>query len=74
MEDDRAIPPPSPTWQALMVEDMVHEGRTGLTEAIVTGPRWAVLFYGHHLLEGLNLHCQELLHGLVNRHKSAPSP
>ena len=35
---------------------MVCEGRTGLTEAVVTGPGWAVLFYGHHSLgEGLNL-------------------
>ena len=35
---------------------MVHEGRTGLTKAIVTGPGQAVLFYGHHSLgEGLNL-------------------
>ena len=35
---------------------MVCEGRTCLTEAIVTGPGWAVLFYGHHSLgEGLNL-------------------
>ena len=40
----------------LIVEDMVHEGRTGLTEAVVTGPGRAVLFYGHHSLgEGLNL-------------------
>ena len=52
-EDDRAIPPSSHTWQAPIVED---EGRTGLTEAIVTGPGWAVLFYGCHSLgEGLSL-------------------
>ena len=38
------------------MEDLVCEGRTGLTEAIVTGPGWAVLFYGCHLLgEGLAL-------------------
>ena len=37
------------------MEDKVHEGRTGLTEAIVTGRGRAVLFYGHHSLEGLNL-------------------
>ena len=30
----------------VIVEDMVQEGRIGLTEAIVIGPRWAVLFYG----------------------------
>ena len=34
---------------------MVHEGRTDLTEAIVTWPGRPVLFYGCHLLEGLNL-------------------
>ena len=55
-EDDKAIPPLSHTWQAPIVEDIVHEGRTGLIEAIVTGPGRAVLFYGHHSLgEGLNL-------------------
>ena len=55
-KDDKAIPPPSHAWQALIVEDMVHEWRTGLTEAVVTGPGWAVLFYGCCSLgEGLNL-------------------
>ena len=35
---------------------MVCEGRNGPTEAVVTGPRWAILFYGCHSLgEGLNL-------------------
>ena len=33
---------------------MLHEARTGLTEAVVTGPGRAVLFYGRHLIgEGL---------------------
>ena len=41
-----AIPPPSYSWTAPLVEDMLHEARTGLTEAVVTGPRRAVLFYG----------------------------
>ena len=54
-EDDKAILPPSHAWQAPIVEDMVCEGRTGLTEAIVTGPGRAVLFYVHHSLGGLNL-------------------
>ena len=26
MEDDKAIPPPTHAWQALIVEDMVWEG------------------------------------------------
>ena len=30
---------------ASLVEDMLHDARTGLTEAVVTGPRRAVLFY-----------------------------
>ena len=33
---------------------MLHEARTGLTEAVVTGPGRAVLFYGRHSMgEGL---------------------
>ena len=33
---------------------MVHNARTGLTEAVVTGPGRAVLFYGRHSMgEGL---------------------
>ena len=30
---------------APLVEDMLHNARTGLTEAVVTGPGRAVLFY-----------------------------
>ena len=66
-EDDRAIPPPPHALQVPIVEDMVQEGKAGLTEAIVTSPGWAILFYGWHS------HCQELLHGLVSRHNSAPN-
>ena len=29
-----------------LVEDMLHDIRTGLTKAVVTGPGRAVLFYG----------------------------
>ena len=39
-----AVPPLPHAWQALIVEDMVQEGRPSLTEAIVTGPGWAILF------------------------------
>ena len=35
---------------APLVEDMLHDARTGLTKAVVTGPGIAVLFYGRHLL------------------------
>ena len=41
-----AIPPPSHLWVAPLVEDLLHEARTGLTKAVVTGPGRAVLFYG----------------------------
>ena len=35
-------------------EDMLRNARTGLTEAVVTGPGRAVLFYGRHSMgEGL---------------------
>ena len=33
---------------APLVEDMLHEARTGLTKAVVTGPGRAVLFYQRH--------------------------
>ena len=39
---------PSHSWMAPLVEDMLHEARTGLTKAVVTGPCRAVLFYGRH--------------------------
>ena len=38
------------------MEDMVQEGRVGLMEAVVTGPGWAILFFGWQSLgEGLSL-------------------
>ena len=46
MEELEAIPPPSHPWMALLLEDMLHNARTGLTKAVVTGPGRAVLFYG----------------------------
>ena len=36
----------SHSWMAPLMEDMLHDVRTGLTEAVVTGPGRAVLFYG----------------------------
>ena len=53
-EELGAIPPPSHSWMAPLVEDMLHEARTGLTKAVVIGPGRAVLFYGRHSMgEGL---------------------
>ena len=46
MEELRAIPPPPHSWMAPLVEDMLHNARTGLTKVVVTGPGRAVLFYG----------------------------
>ena len=44
-EDDKVVPPTPHTWQVLIMEDMVWEGRTELTEATVAGLGWAVLYY-----------------------------
>ena len=53
-EELGAISPPSHSWTAQLVEDMLHKARTGLTEAVVTGPGRAVLFYRRHSMgEGL---------------------
>ena len=53
-EELGAVPPPSHSWMAPLVEDMLHDVRIGLTEAVVTGPGRAVLFYGKcSLAEGL---------------------
>ena len=40
------VPPPSHSWMAPVVEDMLQEDRAGLTEAVVTGPGREILFYG----------------------------
>ena len=51
-----ATPPLPHTWMVPIVEDMLCHGRTGLTEAVVMGPGWAVLFYWRPSLgEGLSL-------------------
>ena len=56
MEELGAIPPPSHSWTAPLVEDMLHDARTGLTKAVVTGPGRAVLFYERHSMgEGLTV-------------------
>ena len=46
MEELGAIPPPSHSWMVPLVKDMLHNARTALTKAVVTGPGRAVLFYG----------------------------
>ena len=53
-EELGVISPPSHSWTAPLVEDMLHEARTGLTKVVVTGPSREVLFYGRHSMgEGL---------------------
>ena len=54
MEELGAIPPPSHSWMAPLVEDMLCNARTGLTEAVVTGPGRAVLFYRRCSMGGLD--------------------
>ena len=49
-----AVPPPSHSWMAPLVEDMLCDVRISLTEVVVTGPGRVVLFYRRHSLrEGL---------------------
>ena len=56
-ENGGTTPSLSPhAWQTPVVEDMLQDGKSGLTEAVVTGPDWAILFYGRQSLgEGLSL-------------------
>ena len=52
----RSCTPTISFLDAPLVEDMLHNVRTGLTKVIVTGPGRAVLFLGRHLLgEGLTI-------------------
>ena len=50
LEEGRATPPSPHTWQVPVVEDMLCDRKAGLTEVIVMGPDWAMLFYGWHSL------------------------
>ena len=54
-EDGRTTPSPLHAWQAPVVGDMLWDGKSGPTEAVVMGPDWAILFYGRQSLgEGLS--------------------
>ena len=51
-----AVSPPSHSWMAPLVEDMLPDVRTGITQAVVIGPGKAILFYGRCSLgEGLTM-------------------
>ena len=53
-EELGVVPPPSHFWMVPLMEDMLCDARTRLTEAVVIGPGRAVLFYGRHsMAEGL---------------------
>ena len=55
-EELGAIPLPSQSWMAPLVEDMLWDARTGLTKAVVTGQGRPVLFYGRYSMgEGLTM-------------------
>ena len=55
-EELGAVPQPSHSWMAPLVEDMLQEARTGLTKAVVIDPGRAFLFYGRHsMVEGLKV-------------------
>ena len=47
-EELGTIPPPSHSWMAPLMEDMLQEARTGLNKAVVIGPSRVVPFYGRH--------------------------
>ena len=49
-EELGAIPPPSHSWMAPLVEDMLREARSGLSKAVVIGSGRAIPFYGRHSL------------------------
>ena len=53
-EELGAVSPPSHSWKAPLMEDMLHDIRTRLTEEVVIDPGRAVIFYGRHSMgEGL---------------------
>ena len=55
-EELGAITPPSHSWMAPLVEDMLHKARARPTKAVVTGPGREVLFYGRPSMgEGLRV-------------------
>ena len=55
-EELGAVPPPSHSWMAPFMEDMLHDTRTRLTEAVGIGSSRAVLFYGRcSMAEGLTV-------------------
>ena len=55
-EELGAVPPPSHSWMVPLMEDMLCDARTRLTEAVVIGTGRAVLFYGRcSMRDGLTM-------------------
>ena len=55
-EELGAVPPPSHSWMAPLVEDMLCDIRTGLTKAVVIGSGRTVLFFeGPSMGDGLTI-------------------
>ena len=53
-EELGAVPLPSYSWTAPLIEDMLHDARTRLIKVVVIGQGRAVFFYGRHSMgEGL---------------------
>ena len=45
-EDGETTPPPPHAWEAPVIQDMLQDGKSGLTEAVVTDTGCAIMFYG----------------------------
>ena len=55
-KDRGATPPPPHAWQVPVAEEMLWDGKSGLTNAVVKSPGQAILFYGRQSVgEGLSL-------------------
>ena len=57
-EELGAVPPPSHSWMAPLMEDMLHDTRTRLTEAVVIGPGRAVSFLWE-MFNGRRFNCRQ---------------
>ena len=56
IKDGGTTPPHPHAWQEPVVEHMFQDGKSGLTKAVMMGPRQTILFYGRQSPgEGLSL-------------------
>ena len=82
-EELGAVPPPFHSWMASLVEDMLHDARTGLTEAVVIGQVGQFFSMGDVQWESVwpctrlempHSYSQEQVCGLENRPTSPLTP